>query len=76
MASETEEKKEKKSGCGYFAIGAAFVIYLFIQWIVSSAMEAKTYTRLTGREVSTWDAMWVQLRVQASPEDEQVPDGR
>ena len=27
-------------------------------------MEAKTYTKITGREVSAWDAMWVKLRVE------------
>ena len=26
-------------------------------------MEAATYNRLTGQEVSTWDALWVNLRV-------------
>ena len=29
-----------------------------------SHMEAKTYTKLTGKEVSTWDALWVKLRVE------------
>ena len=32
-------------------------------WVFSSCNEAAVYTRLTGKEVSTWDAMWVQLRV-------------
>ncbi len=33
-------------------------------WIGSSAMEASAYRRITGKKVSTWDAMWVELRVQ------------
>ena len=37
-----------------------------IAWVFSSAMEARTYSRLTGKQVSTWDAMWVELRVQES----------
>ena len=33
-------------------------------WVVTSHYEAKTYSRLTGKEVTTWDAMWLELRVQ------------
>lgn len=39
------------------------VSLLAIFWIIPSSFEARTFTRLTGREVSTWDAMWVELRV-------------
>ena len=31
-------------------------------------MEAKTFNRLTGSSVTTWDAMWVNLRIQDSIE--------
>ena len=34
---------------------------------VSSYFEARSYNRLTGSEVTTWDAMFVDLRVQAPP---------
>jgi hypothetical protein len=34
-------------------------------------MEAKTFNKLTGANVSAWDAMWVQLRV-----DIPVKDGK
>lgn len=33
-------------------------------WIVASYMKAVAYTRITGKEVTTWDAMWVDLRIQ------------
>ena len=33
-------------------------------WAISSHFEAAAFNRLTGKRVSTWDAMWVQLRVQ------------
>lgn len=33
---------------------------------VSAYNEAATYRRLTGKEVTTWDALWVDLRVQES----------
>lgn len=36
-------------------------------WIFKSYMEAKVYTKVTGVKVSTWDAMWVELRVQTGP---------
>ena len=32
-------------------------------WVFKSRMEAKSFNRLTGANVSTWDAMWVELRV-------------
>lgn len=27
-------------------------------------MEAKAFNRVTGKNVSTWDAVWIELRVQ------------
>ena len=33
-------------------------------WIVQSHFEARAFNRVTGSDVSTWDAMWVELRVQ------------
>lgn len=36
-------------------------------WVVKSYFEAKSYNRLTGAHATTWDAMWVELRVQDSP---------
>jgi hypothetical protein len=36
-------------------------------WVVSSWQEAKAYNRLTGAHATTWDAMWVELRVQSQP---------
>lgn len=33
-------------------------------WVVSSKFEADAYFRVTGKNVSTWDAMWIELRVQ------------
>lgn len=36
-------------------------------WIVSACIEANAYNHLTGSQVTTWDAMFVDLRVQAEP---------
>ena len=45
---------------------ACFLI-LFISsmaaWSFQAKMEAAAFNRLTGANVSTWDAMWVELRV-------------
>ena len=32
-------------------------------WVIKSKFEANAYNRITDSDVSTWDAMWVQLRV-------------
>ena len=43
---------------------ALFLIMAFLVcWIVPAAFEAKTFTKLTGKPVTTWDAMWIDLRV-------------
>lgn len=36
-------------------------------WVGSAWQESRTYNRLTGAKTTTWDAMWVELRVQDSP---------
>lgn len=36
-------------------------------WVFVSAMEARAFNRATGSNVSTWDAMWIELRVQDGP---------
>jgi hypothetical protein len=33
-------------------------------WVGASSMEASDFNRVTGKNVSTWDAMWISLRVQ------------
>ena len=36
-------------------------------WIVGAYLESQTYNRLTGAHTTTWDAMWVELRVMDAP---------
>lgn len=45
-----------------FFLSAIIAVACFC-WVVKSHFEARTYTELTGRTVTTWQAMWVQLRV-------------
>lgn len=33
-------------------------------WIIKSWQEAEAYNRLTGKSVTTWDAMFLELRIQ------------
>lgn len=46
---------------------AAFVIGVIllacVVWIVSASFEASAYNRLTGGHATTWDAMFMELRV-------------
>lgn len=43
------------------------VVLCMASWVFGSAMEARAYNNVTGKHVSTWDAMWIELRVQESP---------
>ena len=39
------------------------LLALVVGVTIRSSFEAKTYNKLTGATVSTWDAVWVELRV-------------
>jgi hypothetical protein len=43
--------------------GLLVVALLIGLWVFLSAMEARAFNRCTGKNVSTWDAMWIELRV-------------
>ena len=46
-------------------IGIILVIVVYLVSFVGHAyFEARAYERVTGKKVSTWDAMFLQLRVQ------------
>lgn len=48
-----------------FAILTIFVLGLAVGvWAIASCCEANAFESVTGRSVSTWDAMWIELRVQ------------
>jgi hypothetical protein len=55
---------------GCLAILILAAIPLFFLW--SAYNESRTYNRLTGAQTTTWDALFVELRVQDSP----LKDGR
>jgi hypothetical protein len=46
-----------------FGIVVCIVLPVFF-WIGASKMEAKAFNSVTGKHVTTWEAMWIELRVQ------------
>ncbi len=44
----------------------ALLLMMIFTWILPSSCEARAYNRLTDGNATTWDAMFVQLRVQGS----------
>ncbi len=48
-----------------FVIFAHFV--MIATCIICSHYEAQAYNRITGADVTTWEAMWVHLRVDGTP---------
>lgn len=47
-------------------VALTFVLGAAAFWVGQSYFEAQSFNRLTGNNVSTWDAMFVSLRVQES----------
>lgn len=45
-------------------IAAALVLVLLAGWVLASCIEARSFESVTGKHVSTWDAMFLDLRVQ------------
>lgn len=39
------------------------ILFCIVMVFVQANMEAKAYNRVTGADVTWWDAMWVNLRV-------------
>lgn len=64
---KAEEREAVRTLWIYGLLIAAVLLGSPAWWVFSSAMEARAYNRLTGAHATTWDAMWVNLRVQESP---------
>jgi uncharacterized membrane protein YhfC len=48
-----------------FLLAALAVLSLPIgAWVFASRMEAAAFNQVTGGHVTTWQAMWIELRVQ------------
>lgn len=46
----------------YGCFGFIF-IFIILFYIIGSLFEAQVFTKLTGQEVSWWDALWVNLHI-------------
>lgn len=55
-------RRERDRDAVFFVLALPVMLLAF--WVVPSYFEAQTYSRLTGKQVSTWDALWVDLRIQ------------
>lgn len=42
------------------------IIFILSIYVFMAYMESRTYNKLTGAHTTTWDAMWVNLRVQGN----------
>lgn len=51
---------------GWLSLLLPFIVFgvLLAVWPIRSYFEARVYNKLTGASVTTWDAMWVELRVE------------
>ena len=48
-------------------IYGATILVMLLLWLAHSYFEARAYNRITGSDVSTLDAMFLQLRVSETP---------
>lgn len=45
---------------GYLAL---FIGIIGLFWVLPASIEARAYNRVTGSDVTTWEAMFLRLRV-------------
>jgi len=62
--------KESEKYTMIYTLATLVVIFSAVaSWVVHSKFEADAFNEITGKNVSTWNAMWIQLRVQESAGD-------
>jgi hypothetical protein len=56
-------------------VGVTVLFFAFISCFMGmrGCVKADAYERVTGKKVSTWDAMWLDLRVQEPAADQVKP---
>ncbi len=64
------DRDEKKLVGFTGAIFVFFMVLVIAGWVAGSHFEAKAFERVTGKHVSTWDAMFITLRVQEPTSNE------
>lgn len=63
------QHEAKRFEAWFYLLCFVLVLAFLLCWVIGSSMEAGAYNRVTGSSVSTWDAMWIELRVQDAPKD-------
>ena len=61
--------KIDKDVVGIIVATVVCIVVMISLWVGWSYFEAHAYNNITGKQVSTFDAMFVQLRVQESASD-------
>ena len=57
----------KKDDRNVFICFPLIVLAMLLGWAAYSSFQARAFERVTGKHVSTWDAMFLDLRVQEPP---------
>lgn len=60
----TMTKEEKEMLAPIATVFTCFCLLVLVVWLFQSMMEARAFNAVTGKNVSTWQAMWIELRVQ------------
>lgn len=68
MRKQSDAEDVLKLGCSLFVLAGVLLLGFGI-WVGRSHFEARAYNHVTGKNVSTWDAMFLDLRVQAEPKE-------
>jgi len=55
---------ENNPEIGMVVVSIILIMVCTSVWVFMSANEAAAFERLTGKKVSTWDAMFIELRIQ------------
>lgn len=52
-----------ENGCMILGSIIALIVFILLCAAAPAHFEARAYERVTGKKVSTWDAIWLELRV-------------
>lgn len=57
--------------CGFYLLALVLTMtFMTILGYFEASMEAAAFERVTGKKVSAWDAMFIELRVDESPKND------
>lgn len=67
---EEGEVANRRESLKLISVIGGVVGIVFFVWVSFSAFEARAYERVTGKAMSTWDAMFLNARVTGEPKGE------